>query len=457
MESRGVEMRSLCMESKWLSQFSALAALACLALLFSGCAASLDSVVNETYQKPPYTVDERARKLHGELTIVDLHSDAMLWNRGILERADRGHVDIPRLLEGNVAIQVFAAVTSVPAKSGMTVNDDYWDTIGSLDWFQNRPQFNEDQFTNRAIDQATRLKEQIRANPKEMRLITTRQELEDLLKERAAGNKVIGAILALEGAHALHGKPENLDKLYKHGYRMLGLNHFVENRLAGGGDEGAHQYGLTKLGGELVRKAFEKGMIIDVAHSSDETIHDVVEIANSLKKPKPILVSHTGVRRTCDNNRNLGPAQVRGVQSTGGVVGVALFKKATCGRSVDHTARAMRSVIASTDINTVALGSDWDGFTAAAVGPSGLVLLTQALQKCYCKYEFEGEAPLGLKCLRPLENLEQEKRGNCCVRPKTSQQNQQAACGCEYQYLSDEDIKLIMGGNAIRVFKANLK
>ena len=52
--------------------------------------------------------------LHERLTIVDLHADSLLWGRDLLRRADRGHVDVPRLVEGNVALQVFAMATKVP-------------------------------------------------------------------------------------------------------------------------------------------------------------------------------------------------------------------------------------------------------------------------------------------------------------------------------------------------------
>ncbi|MGD1934126.1 MAG: peptidase M19, partial [Candidatus Phaeomarinobacter sp.] len=55
-----------------------------------------------------------AQDLHARLTIADMHTDTLLWGRNVLDRADRGHVDVPRLVDGNVALQVFAAVTKVP-------------------------------------------------------------------------------------------------------------------------------------------------------------------------------------------------------------------------------------------------------------------------------------------------------------------------------------------------------
>ena len=61
-----------------------------------------------------WPVSNEAQALHDRLVIGDWHSDALLWDRDILRRADRGHTDVPRLIEGNVAVQVFTAVTKSP-------------------------------------------------------------------------------------------------------------------------------------------------------------------------------------------------------------------------------------------------------------------------------------------------------------------------------------------------------
>ena len=52
--------------------------------------------------------------MHQRLLIADLHADTLLWNRDLLKRSDYGHVDLPRLVEGNVAIQAFTVVTKSP-------------------------------------------------------------------------------------------------------------------------------------------------------------------------------------------------------------------------------------------------------------------------------------------------------------------------------------------------------
>ena len=60
------------------------------------------------------TVTPETRKLHASLQIADLHEDTLLWKRSLNDRSDRGHVDLPRLIEGNVALQVFSSVTKTP-------------------------------------------------------------------------------------------------------------------------------------------------------------------------------------------------------------------------------------------------------------------------------------------------------------------------------------------------------
>src|ERR1700741_2898881 len=76
--------------------------------------AQLEKSLNASLSPPPYLASERAVELHRKLLVVDLHADSLLWNRDLLERASRGHVDVPRLIEGNVALQAFTVVTKTP-------------------------------------------------------------------------------------------------------------------------------------------------------------------------------------------------------------------------------------------------------------------------------------------------------------------------------------------------------
>src|SRR6218665_669162 len=74
----------------------------------------LDRQMNTVASPSPYPASEPAEKLHQSLFVADLHDDALLWQRTLLERHDYGHADLPRLLEGHVGLQVFATVTKTP-------------------------------------------------------------------------------------------------------------------------------------------------------------------------------------------------------------------------------------------------------------------------------------------------------------------------------------------------------
>jgi hypothetical protein len=74
----------------------------------------LESSMNAVLHKPPYHVSARAADLARRIPVVDLHADSLLWSRDLLQRGSRGQVDIPRLIEGHVALQAFTVVTKTP-------------------------------------------------------------------------------------------------------------------------------------------------------------------------------------------------------------------------------------------------------------------------------------------------------------------------------------------------------
>lgn len=340
--------------------------------LLAGCASMADRLINGTRKKPPYQSNPVAEQLHQDLLIADLHADTMLWNRNLLNRGTYGHVDLPRLQEGNVGIQVFSVVTKVPFLLKLDNNKDRPDVITLLAMLQGWPKKARSSLLERAVYQGEKLHDWIHKSDGALKLITDKKDLQDLLAARDQGEQVIGALLALEGVHALEGDPANLDRLYKLGFRMIGLNHLFDNDMAGSA-HGLKKGGLTLSGRELVLRAQASGMIIDLAHASPQAIVDTLRIVN-----KPVIVSHTGVRSTCDTVRNLSDSQIREIAATGGVMGIGLFKYATCGKRLEDTVKAMRYVADLVGVQHVALGSDFDG-SKTVVNAGGLVLLTAAM------------------------------------------------------------------------------
>lgn len=331
------------------------------------------STLNRVFEEPPYEASAAATALHKQLTVVDLHADPLMWNRDLLVRATRGHVDVPRLIEGNVSLQVFGVVTGVPFPPRLEKNEDKRDAFNLITRFQDWPQATHSSRLQRALFQAHKLENIVQASEGRLKLISNQRDLQALLRERAQGKQVIGALLSLEGTHALEGAVENVEKLYQTGFRMLGLAHHFDNAMAGS-THGMHKYGLTDKGRQLIRSAVELGMILDLSHSSAQTIDDVIAMVD-----KPVIASHGGVRGTCDTARNLEDRHIRAIANSGGVIGIGIYKYATCGYTVNDTVRAMRYVSDLVGVEHVALGSDFDGSVTTVFDASGWVKLTEAL------------------------------------------------------------------------------
>jgi microsomal dipeptidase-like Zn-dependent dipeptidase len=356
----------------------------------------VERAFNKVETPPPYQIPGPARALHARLPVVDLHADPLLWKRDLLKKSDYGHIDVPRLLEGSVALQVFGVVTKVPRGLNFESNTADSDMITLLALAQAWPPRTWGSLLQRALYQAAKLERFAARSGGRLTLVRTSRELEELIAridQPETRPQLVGGLLALEGVHALGGDLANLDVLYDAGFRMIGLTHFFDNR-AGGSAHGEERGGLTAFGRELVRRAQEKRMPLDLAHASPQVIDDVLAMATG-----PVIVSHTGVRGTHDSPRNLSDAHVRGIAATGGVMGMAMFREAVGGSAVADTARAMRYAADLVGVEHIALGTDFDG--AVPVDASGLALLTDALIEAGFS-EAEIGAIMGRNALRVL-------------------------------------------------------
>ena len=334
-----------------------------------------DRLLNKTTTPPPYQVGKEAQSLHQQLFIADLHADPLLWNRDLLKRHNHGHVDLPRLVDGNVALQVFAAATKAPWGLNFERNTANSDMVTALVIAQGCPPRTWTSLLQRALYQAELLNRCIAQSQGRLMLIKNARELDTLVTQRQAepDRAPIGAMLALEGVHALQGDLDNLDLLYDAGFRIIGLTHFFDNE-AGGSAHGVDQGGLTPFGRELIRRVQDKNLVLDLAHASPQLIDDVLEMATA-----PVIASHTGLRATCDNQRNLSNEHVRRIAATGGVIGIAMFEQTVCGTTIQHTARAIRHGADLVGPDHFAIGSDFVGSITAPIDASGLALLTEAL------------------------------------------------------------------------------
>ena len=320
---------------------------------------------------PPVSAETRA--LHASLAVADLHSDTLMWDRSLNERSARGHVDLPRLQDGNVALQVFSSVSKSPKGQNYESNTDETDNITLLTIAQAQPVKTWGSLLERSRYHAAKLRSDAAASDGALRTIETRADLERLLADRAAGETVTGGLFSVEGLQNLEGDLGNLDVLFGDGMRMAGLTHFFDNDLAGS-MHGVEQGGLTETGRAAVTRMEELGIIVDLAHASHQSVAEVLAAAT-----RPVVASHGGVQATCDVNRNLTDDEIRGIAATGGVIGIGYWDAAVCELTPAAVVDALEHVIAVGGLDAAALGSDFDGSTEVAWDTSDLAVITQEL------------------------------------------------------------------------------
>ncbi len=333
----------------------------------------LEKGLNQVIEHEVYEISDEARTLHASLTAADLHSDTLLWHRDVLDHGNRGHVDIPRLVEGRVAVQVFSTVTKAPKALNYEENTGDSDQITGAVILQRWPIRTWGSLYERARYQAQRLDKAARRSDGALVFLRTRSDLEAVLAARANGTDVTGGLMATEGSHALDGSLENIQNLYDEGFRMMGLHHFFDNKL-GGSLHGVSQAGLSDFGREAVREMNRLGIMVDVAHSSEAVVDEVLSLSTT-----PLIVSHTGMRGACDSPRNISDERMQRIAAGGGLIGIGYWDGAVCDATPAGVAKSIRYAVNLVGHEHVALGSDYDGATSVYFDTSELSVLTQAL------------------------------------------------------------------------------
>lgn len=350
-----------------------LAMTAFLAAIYTVGPGLLENAQNKVAGDKGPAPSPEALELHASLDIADLHADTLLWYRSLIERSDRGQVDLPRMIDGNMAVQMLTTVTKSPSGQNYESNSaDAGDNITLLALVQRWPLATRDSLFARAVYQAERL-HKFASESDALELVTSSEELKQVLKAREGGSPVVAALLGTEGSHALDGDLANIQRLYDAGLRMMSLQHFFDNKL-GGSLHGESNAGLTEFGRQAVLEMDALGIMIDVSHSSPQVVDDVLNLIDS-----PLIVSHTGFKGHCDRKRNISDALIARIAERGGLIGVGFWSEAVCGEDVAAIADAIVYGINTFGVDAVALGSDWDGAVTTPIDASDLAYLTSAL------------------------------------------------------------------------------
>jgi len=236
-------------------------------------------------------------------------------------------------------------------------------------------------------------------NQDEISLVTNYNQINEA---NSAGK--IAAILSVEGGEALEGDLGVLRMLYKLGVRLLTLTWNQRNQIADGIGESRTGSGLTEFGLKVIDEMNNLRMFIDVSHLSETGFWDVIK-----RSKAPIVASHSNCYALCPHPRNLKDEQIKALADKGGVIGITFVpnfltqekRKTTVKDVVTH----IDYLVEKAGIDCVGLGSDFDG---------------------------TGGLPLGLEGVDKITNITEEllTRG-----------------------YKEREIKKILGGNFLRVFK----
>jgi membrane dipeptidase len=335
-----------------------------------------------------------ARALHDEAVVVDCHNDLILMvdrKRSVGFPNHFADYWLPELRAGGVDVQVLPVYL-----------DDEYRPEGAL------------RRSLLLIELAHRV---IGSEPSEAALCCSGAEIDAAL---ASGK--IAFVLALEGCEGLGSNVELVETFYRLGVRMMSFTHFGRTAMGDGSAEDDAGSRLTRAGVEAVAEMERLGIVVDVSHLGIGGTQHVLEIAT-----RPVIASHSSVRALADHHRNLADEVTKAIAASGGVQGINFFpwfidlKEPTIERVVDHIAH----------VANVA------GIDHVGIGPDFIREYCQEFYGNYPDIKTEG-LPLNswivdLAYSRDLPNLTQAlaDRG-----------------------FSAEDIRKVLGGNFLRVFRA---
>jgi membrane dipeptidase len=292
-----------------------------------------------------------------------------------VKRHDVGHVDLPRLREGEMRAPFFALWVPVFFRGAEAVR--------------------------RTLDLRDAMQSLLDTYKDQIALATTAADIERIVKAHK-----ISAFLTIEGGHTIDDDLRVLRMYYRLGIRSMTLTHARNTNWADSASDTPAHNGLTDFGKEVVREMNQLGMVVDLAHVSDKTFYDTLAVTT-----KPVIVSHSSMRAISNVPRNVSDEMLRALANNGGVIGINFgmgfinpkdaekLKLATdteaeapslTGKALDEYAAANaqklfgeRAIVVATvedvadhidhavkiaGIDHVGIGSDFDGIAATANG-----------------------------------------------------------------------------------------
>ena len=231
-------------------------------------------------------------EIHNKAIFVDTHNDILTvtMEKGFIMDEDlkgKTHSDLKRMKDGGLDVQFFSV------------------------WSDGK-QINPYDFANRQIDSLDAI---IKRNPDKIVKVANVEEILTATKQ----NK-IGALIGLEGGHQIEDNLMKLDSLYDRGVRYMTLtwNNSTDWATSASDEtenKNLNQKGLTDFGKKVIERMNTLGMMIDISHVGEQTFWDVISSTS-----KPIIASHSSVYAICPHSRNLNDAQIKAIAKNGGVI-----------------------------------------------------------------------------------------------------------------------------------------
>jgi membrane dipeptidase len=355
-------------------------------LFFTGCV-PIDFFIHRTnpkYASVQLPNDDIA--FHDSLFIADMHADSLLFARDLNNHSCLAHVDFPRLKIANMGLQVFTIVSEVKI---LGCNVLFFTDGETSPMARTVTQANNLSHFVNENDSVTLLK-----NKNDLKTFSTNNFiLDNGSYRRQAGSKNTAALLGIEGAQMLDANnlERDFQKILNLNVRLIGVAHQFDNQFASSA-EGKTKGGLTPAGKKLIHLMVTNGVVLDLAHASENTIKDVIEMNKKKGWNRPLLVSHTGLNGHIEKARNLRNDQAVAIAKSNGVIGIMYWDQAVRDRNannwldIDSAVDAIvylhdllsRNGVAS-PYQHIGLGSDYDGFIAAPFAVDKLNILTSRL------------------------------------------------------------------------------
>ncbi len=236
-------------------------------------------------------------RIHDKAILVDTHNDILEQCIGKHLSFDQNlkgktQTDIARLKQGGVDLQLFSV------------------------WCDGH-QINPYAFANAEMDTLDAV---INRNPDKIVKVANSKALYKAVKQHK-----IAAMFGVEGGHMMEDDLKKLDTLYQRGARYMTLTWNNSTSWATSAfDETGKKYlthkGLNDFGKQVVKRMNELGMLVDISHVGEQTFWDVIATTT-----KPVIASHSSVYNLCRVPRNLKDEQIKAVAKNGGVIQVNFY------------------------------------------------------------------------------------------------------------------------------------